>query len=91
MSIRSLFSTTVTSTESAVKGIVSLGSIIGDGTQYLKRHSSRINSAEVIEVEEMEYQLSLAERKDALVKRAKEISVADVVDEYEELKKILSK
>lgn len=91
MSIRSLFSTTVTSTESAVKGIVSLGSVISDGTQYIKRHSSRINSASAIELEEMEYELSLAERKHSLVERAKEISIADVVEEYEELKKLLRK
>lgn len=91
MSIRSLLSTTVTSTESAVKGIVSLGSVIGDGTQYIKRHSSRINSDEVIELEETEYEVSLAERKKALVQKAKELSIADVVDEYEELKKVLRK
>lgn len=89
MSIRSLLSTTVTSTESAVKGLVSLGSVIGDGTEYIKRHSSRINSTEVVELEEMEYKVSLAERKKALVDKAKELSLGDVVEEYNELKDLL--
>lgn len=89
MSIRSLLSTTVTSTESAVKGLVSLGSVIGDGTEYIKRHSSRINSAEVIELEEMEYKVSLGERKKALVDKAKEINLGDVVEEYKELQELL--
>ena len=89
MSIRSLFSTTVSSTESTVKGLVSLGSIIGDGTEYLRRHSSRINSTEVVELEEMEYKVSLAERKKSLVDKAKELSLGDVVEEYKELRELL--
>ena len=89
MSIRSLFSTTVTSTESAVKGIVSLGSVIGDGTAYIKRQSARINSARTIEMEEMEYEMALAERQEALVKRAKEMGIADTREEYQALKELL--
>lgn len=89
MSIRSLFSTTVNSTESAVKGIVSLGSVVGDATTYIKRQSSRINSASTIEVEEMEFQMALAERQEALVKRAKEMGIADTREEYQALKELL--
>lgn len=89
MSIRSLLSTTVTSTESAVKGLISLGSVIGDGTEYIKRHSSRINSTEVVELEEMEYKVSLGERKKSLVDKAKEINLGDVVEEYKTLQELL--
>lgn len=89
MSIRSLFSTTVNSTESAVKGIVSLGSVVGDATTYIKRQSSRINSASTIEMEEMEYEMALAERQEALVKRAKEMGIADTREEYQALKELL--
>lgn len=89
MSIRSLLSTTITSTESAVKGLISLGSVIGDGTEYIKRHSSRINSTEVVELEEMEYKVSLGERKKSLVDKAKEINLGDVVEEYKTLQELL--
>ena len=89
MSIRSLLSTTVTSTESAVKGLISLGSVIGDGTEYIKRHSSRINSTEVVELEEMEYKESLCERKKSLVDDANEIILGDLVEEYKTLQELL--
>lgn len=89
MSIRSLFGTTISSTESAVKGVVSLGSVVGDATTYIKRHASRINSASTIELEETEHEMAIASRQEALVKRAKEMGISDVREEYKLLREIL--
>lgn len=53
MSIRSLFSTSVSATESAVVGIVNLGSSIGEGSTWLQRQAKQLNSDDTIRREEL--------------------------------------
>lgn len=88
MSIRSLLSTTVTSTEQAITGLVSLGSSVGNGFEWIKRNSARINSAEAIKAEEREYRVSLAERNQATIKRAEKLD-PDYDAKLEALDKLL--
>lgn len=69
MSLRSLLGTAINSTEDAIKGIVSLGSTVGDGTKWIKRQSSRLNHQSVIEQEEDEFLAAIKERQQALVRK----------------------
>lgn len=73
MSIRSLFTTTVNSTEDLVKGVVSLGSSIGDSLDWIKRQSSRLNDEEVIRNEQREFLTLQKERAQACVERAEKL------------------
>lgn len=75
MSIRSLLGTSITATEDAVKGIVGLGSTIGDASTWLKRQSSRLNDEEVIKTELREFRTTLFERNQVAVKRAETLDV----------------
>lgn len=88
MSIRSLLATTINSTESAIQGLVSLGSTVGDSTTWLKRQSSKINHQSVIEQEEDEFLASIKERQQALVKRVEKLD-ADLPEKVEAMKAFL--
>lgn len=88
MSIRSLLSTTINSTESAVQGLVSLGSTVGDATTWLKRQSSRINHASIIEQEEDEFLATIKERQQALVRRCENFD-ADLPEKVQAMKAFL--
>lgn len=88
MSIRSLLSTTVTATEDAIKGAVSLGSSIGDGTTWLRRQTSRLNDEEVIKTELREFRTALFERNQAAVARAENLD-SDLPEKLEALDKLL--
>lgn len=88
MSLRSLFSTAVTSTEDAIKGVVSLGSTIGDGTKWIKRQSSRLNHVSVIEQEEDEFLAIIKERQQALVRRCENFD-ADLPEKVQAMKAFL--
>lgn len=88
MSIRSLLSTTITSTEAAVQGLVSLGSTVGDATTWLKRQSSRINHQSIIEQEEDEFLTTIKEREQALVKRVEKLD-ADLPEKVKAMKVFL--
>lgn len=88
MSLRSLFTTAVTSTEDAIKGIVSIGSSIGDATTWIKRQSSRLNDEEVVLAELREFRTSVYERNQAAVRRAENLDV-DLPEKLEALDKLL--
>ena len=88
MSIRSLLSTTINSTETAVQGLVSLGNIVGDGTKWLSRQSSRINHQSIIEQEEDEFLASIKERQQSLVKRIEKLD-ADLPEKVQAMKAFL--
>ena len=87
MSIRSLLSTTINSTESAVKGIVSLGDSIGDTTKWIKRQSSRLNHETVVLNEEREFRANQMERAEMIVARMEKLdpeleSKLDALDKF---------
>ena len=88
MSIRSLLSTTINSTETAVQGLVSLGNIVGDSTKWLSRQSSRINHQSIIEQEEDEFLASIKERQQSLVKRVEKLD-ADLPEKVQAMKAFL--
>lgn len=88
MSIRSLLGTSVTATEDAVKGIVGLGSTIGDASKWLKRQSSRLNDEEVVLAELREFRTAVFERNQVAVKRAEALDV-DLPEKLEALDKLL--
>lgn len=88
MSLRSLFSTTVSATEAGIQGVVGLGSVLGDGSAWLKRQSSRINHKEVIKTEEREFLIGLQERNQAVIKKAETLD-EDYVEKLEALDKLL--
>lgn len=88
MSIRSLLGTSITATEDAVKGIVGLGSSIGDASTWLKRQSSRLNDEEVVKAELREFRTAVFERNQASVKRAESLDV-DLPEKLEALDKLL--
>lgn len=88
MSIRSLLATTVSATESGIQGIVGLGSVLGDGSTWLKRQSQRINHAEVVKTEEREFLIGLQERNQAVIKKAETLD-ADYVSKLEALDQLL--
>lgn len=88
MSIRSLLSTTITATEDAIKGAVSLGSSIGDGTTWLRRQTNRLNDEEVIKTELREFRTALFERNQIAVARAENLD-SDLPEKLEALDKLL--
>ena len=88
MSIRSLLSTTINSTETAIQGLVSLGNIVGDSTKWLSRQSSRINHQSIIEQEEDEFLASIKERQQSLVKRVEKLD-ADLPEKVQAMKAFL--
>ena len=88
MSLRSLFTTAVTSTEDAIKGVVSLGSSIGDATTWVKRQSSRLNDEEVILAELREFRTAVYERNQAAVHRAEALD-PELPEKLEALDKLL--
>lgn len=53
MSIRALLSTSTAAATSAISGTVRLGSVIGEGTEWLARHAEQLNSKETIRKEEL--------------------------------------
>lgn len=73
MSIRSLLGTSIQATEDAVKGVVSLGSSVGDATTWMRRQSARLNSQETIHAEEREYRIALSERNQKSIERAEKL------------------
>lgn len=89
MSVRTLFSTTVASTEKLVTGVVSLGSPVGDCIEYLKRQASQLNSERAIELETASRELSYSEQEAQLIERAATIDIVKVKEEFKELKEIL--
>lgn len=88
MSIRSLLSTSINSTEDAIKGIVSVGSTVGDATTWLKRQSSRLNDEEVVKAELREFRTAVFERNQMAVKRAENLDI-DLPEKLEALDKLL--
>ena len=88
MSIRSLLGTAINSTEDAIKGVVSLGSSVGDATTWLKRQSSRLNDEEVVKAELREFRTAVFERNQAAVRRAENLDV-DLPEKLEALDKLL--
>lgn len=91
MSIRSLLSTTVSSTEAVIKGTVKIGAVIGEGSDWLVRQAGKINSAEVIATEQREFDINLAERNRAVLQKAKEINLQEVADSLADLDSLLAK
>ena len=89
MSLRSLLSTTISSTESAVLGAVKAGGIVGDSLDWLSRQASRINSEETIKNEERSHRLAIAEAEANLIKRAEEINIAQVKADIKDLDELL--
>lgn len=88
MSIRSLLGTAINSTEDAIKGVVSLGSSVGDATTWLKRQSSRLNDEQVVLAELREFRTAVFERNQAAVRRAEALDV-DLPEKLEALDKLL--
>lgn len=89
MSLRSLLSTTISSTESAVLGAVKTGGIIGDGLDWLARQSKRINSEETIKNEERSHRLAIAEAEAQLIQRAEAIDLVKVKEDVKALDELL--
>lgn len=75
MSLRSLASVSIQATEDSIKGLVGLGSVIGDSSSWLKRQSSRLNSTETVQAEEREYRIALAERNQKSIERAEKLDL----------------
>ena len=88
MSLRSLASVSIQATEDAVKGLVSLGSVVGDSSSWLKRQSARLNSEETVKAEEREYRIALAERNQKSIERAEKLD-KDYVEKLEALDNLL--
>lgn len=75
MSLRSLFSTTINSTESLVKGAVALGSGVGESLDWINRQAKKLNHEEVIRNEEREFRTLQKERAQACVERAEKLDL----------------
>ena len=85
MSIRGLFSTSTSALESAVKGTVEAGKIIGNASQWAVRQSERWNNETVVKAEEIEHKAVLIERVASAVGFTSDYDENNVVEEVTKL------